>query len=273
MGNREREAQPGLSVAVTTFNSERTLERALSSVRFADEIVVVDSGSTDGTLEIARRFTDRIIRKEFLGYGPQKNLALESCGREWIFILDSDEELSPELAEEVGSVVSGRTAGHLVYTVPRLSCFIDRWMRHSGWYPDRTIRLVRRGSGRFDERAVHEAFVTEHPAGHLSGDLLHHTYVSISDYVQRQDRYSSLAALEVLRTGRRPRITPAGMALTLLRKFLEVYIWKRGFLDGQHGFVAACLAAYSVFLRQAKLWKPEGLSGQDGPPHRNGVST
>jgi len=257
---------PGLSVAVTTFNSERTLHNALASVSFADEIVVVDSGSTDGTLDIARRFTDRIILQEFLGYGPQKNLALESCTRDWIFVLDSDEELSPRLAEEVRAVVSGDISGFRVYSVPRLSRFIDRWMRHGGWYPDRTVRLVGRGTGRFSQSAVHETFVTGHPAGNLTGDLLHHTYASISDYVRRQDRYSSLAARQLMESGRKVRVTPAGMALSLVRKFLEVYIWKRGFLDGQHGFVVACLAAYAVFLRQAKLWKPEDCGGPQRTP-------
>ncbi len=268
----DRPAEPGLSVALTCFNSERTLERALSSVSFADEIVVVDSGSTDSTLEIARRFTDRIIAQEFLGYGPQKNLALEACSREWIFVLDSDEELSPRLAEEVRAVVAGSISGYRVYSMPRLSCFIDRWMRHGGWYPDRVTRLVSRGTGRFSEEAVHETFVTDYPAGNLKGDLLHHTYTSVSDYVLRQDRYSSLAARQILQSGRHPRISSGRMALTLLRKFLEVYVLKRGFLDGQHGFVVACLAAYSVFLRQAKLWKPEECFKADRFPENKGVS-
>lgn len=260
--------RPGLSVSITTCNNETTLDAALSSVRFADEIVVVDSGSTDGTLAIAERCNSRIIRQSFLGYGAQKNFAMDACSHEWVLSLDSDEAVTAELAGEIRQVVCGERTGFEVYSMPRLSRFIDRWMRHGGWYPDRVVRLFRKGTGRFTDHPIHDRFQAQHPVGRLSGDILHYTYDSISDYVQRQNRYTSLTAAGTLAEGRHTRITAPGLAWDLLRKFLEVYVLKRGFLDGRYGFVVSCLAAYGVFLRQTKVWKPEqtgAVAGNNTP--------
>lgn len=251
----------GLSVAIITKNEEKHLPRALESVKFADEIVIIDSGSTDGTLEIARAFTDKVIQRGWPGYGAQKNAALENCSREWVLSLDADEELTSALATQIQQVVRGGTGGFDLYAFPRLSLFVDKWMRHGGWYPDRQTRLLRSGAGRFAERKVHECIVSDRPVGNLSGDLLHYSYESIADYIDRMNRYSTLAAEMILEGGKPHRVTSPGLAWSLARKFLEVYVLKRGFLDGRHGFLVSCLAAYGVFLREAKVWKPAGRHG------------
>jgi glycosyltransferase involved in cell wall biosynthesis len=253
---------PGLSVAIITKNEEKHLRRALESVRFADEIVVVDSGSTDQTLDIAREFNCRIFERDWPGYAAQKNFALEQCTRQWVFSLDADEQLTPELEAEVLSVVEGGTSAFELYTMPRLSLFIDKWMRHGGWYPDRQLRLLKNGAGRFIDRPVHECIVSDKPAGRLHSDILHYSYESLEDYIDRMNRYSSLGAAQILSKPGRVRVSLWSLALVLPRKFLEVYVWKRGFLDGRHGFIVSCLAAWGVFLRQAKVWKPE--SNGDG---------
>jgi len=247
----------GLSVAIITKNEERDLPVALASVGFADEIVVVDSGSSDRTLEIAAEAGAKIVRYPWQGYAAQKNLAIDHCTQEWVLSLDADECLSAELAEDVARVVSGETQGFDYYSVPRLSLFVDRWMRHSGWYPDRQLRLFRRGRGHFADRKVHEAIVPDGPVGRLAGDLLHYSFRSVSDYVDRMNRYSSLGAQMLRESGRAGSSGRMALGWVLVRKFLEVYVLKRGFLDGTHGFVVSCLAAYTVFLRTAKLWRPE----------------
>lgn len=251
----QSQPEPGLSVAIITLNEEKNLPRALRSVPFADEVVMVDSGSTDGTVALARDHGARVIQRPWPGYGQQKNFALEQARCEWVLSLDADEALSPELSAEIRQVVSGERTGFDCYAMPRLSMFIDRWMRHGGWYPDRQIRLIRKGAAKFSERPVHERIETALPVGELQGDLLHYSYESISDYIRRHDVYSTLGARIRLESGRPGWTSVAGLAATLAAKFLEVYVWKRGFLDGRHGFIVACLAANSVFVRQCKIWE------------------
>ena len=245
----------GLSVAIITRNEEKHLARTLQSARFADEIIVVDSGSTDETLSIAREHGCCIFDRDWPGYGAQKNFAIDQASREWVLCLDADEEVSPELARSVADVVSGEKSGYDIYSFPRLTLFIDRWMRHGGWYPDRQIRLIRSGAAQFTDRRVHESIVTDRPVAKLRGDLLHYSYASVEDYVARMNSYSTLAAEEALARDR--RVSSLNLATALPRKFLEVYVYKQGFLDGRHGFVAAWLSAYGVFLRYAKIRWPE----------------
>lgn len=246
----------GLSVAIITKNEEKHLARTLQSVRFADEIIAVDSGSTDATLSIAREHGCRIYERDWPGYGPQKNFAIDQASCEWVLCLDADEEVSPELAQSIAAVVSGEKTGYEFYSFPRLTLFIDRWMRHGGWYPDRQIRLLRRGAARYNDHPVHEAIVPRGPVGRLSGDLLHYSYESVEDYVRRVDTYSRLAAESDIRRGRR-RPPACSLVWAVAEKFVEVYVYKRGFLDGRHGFVVAGLAAWGVFLRTARVRWPE----------------
>lgn len=248
-----------LSVAIITYNEEEILEQALKSASFADEIVVVDSGSTDATVRIAEWHGARVIHNDWPGFGAQKNLAMEHCTGDWIFVLDADECITPELAEEVQQVIRGTITGFDAYSIPRKSQFIDRFMRWGGWYPDRQLRLVRKGAGRYSLRPVHECIECEGPVGKLQGDLLHYSYASVSDYIERMNRYSSLSAEVTLAglEGRQARFGSFFLAGKLAAKFLEVYILKRGFLEGRHGFVVSCLAAFGLFLRYCKVVWPE----------------
>lgn len=247
----------GLTATLVCYNEEKNIRRVLESVRFADEIVVVDSGSTDATLEIAREFTDRIFVRAWPGFSAQKNFALEQASNEWILCMDADEEVTPALAGQIRDVVEGARTGYRFYSMPRLTRFVDRWMRHGGWYPDRQVRLLQKGAGVYNDHPVHAAIVPDEPVGKLRGDILHYSFESISDYVERMNSYSSTMARMLLDRPRPPRSGPLRLGGALARKFLEVYVLKRGFLDGGYGFVVACLGAYTVFLRQAKVWRPE----------------
>lgn len=240
-----------LSVVVVTKDEEECLRRCLESAAWADELVVVDGESHDKTLEIAREFTDRVYSRTWPGFAAQKNFALAQATGDWILSLDADEEVSAELREEIaGVLVQGDRAG---YRVPRRNVFWGRWIRHGGLYPDWQLRLFRRGRGRFVERAVHESIVVDGEVGRLRGPLVHRSYENVSEFVIRSDRYSSLAAEEWVRSGRRARL--ADLVLAPAGRFLSMYVVRRGFLDGWRGFLLAVLYAYYVFIRSAKVWE------------------
>ena len=243
---------PRLSVAVITLNEAHQLRRCLESTAWADELVVVDAESQDKTVQVAREFTDRVLVRPWAGFAAQKNFALDQCAGEWILSLDADEEAAPELRAEIMTTIAGAQA-HDGYAVRRQNVFLDRWIRHGGLYPDWQVRLFRRGRGRFEERAVHESVSVKGSLGRLSGHLVHRSYEGVSDFVERANRYSSLAAEQMIREGRRVR---AGeLVLKPLGRFLSMYLLRRGFLDGRRGLLLASLYAYYVFMRSAKVWE------------------
>jgi glycosyltransferase involved in cell wall biosynthesis len=243
---------PRLSVAVITLNEAHRLRRCLESTAWADELVVVDAESSDKTVQVAREFTDRVIVRPWAGFAAQKNFALEHCAGEWVLSLDADEEAAPELRAEIMTEIAGAHA-HDGYALRRQNVFLDRWIRHGGLYPDWQVRLFRRERGRFDERAVHESVSVTGSLGRLDGHLVHRSYESVSDFVERANRYSSLAAEQMIREGRRMR---AGELLARpLGRFLSMYLLRGGFLDGRRGLLLASLYAYYVFMRSAKVWE------------------
>ena len=241
-----------LSVCIVTLNEEEGLRACLESVAWADEIVVVDAESSDKTALIAREFTDRVVVRPWAGFAAQKNFALDQCAGEWILSLDADEEAAPELRAEIMATIAGAQA-HDGYAVRRQNVFLDRWIRHGGLYPDWQVRLFRRGRGRFEERSVHESVSLTGSLGRLSGHLVHRSYEGVSDFVERANRYSSLAAEQMIREGRRVR---AGELIGKpLGRFLSMYLLRGGFLDGRRGLLLAALYAYYVFMRSAKVWE------------------
>ena len=248
--------RPPLSVAVITLNEEARLGPCLASVAgWADEIVVVDSGSADRTVEVARAFTNQVSAHPFQGYGAQKNLALARCRHEWVLSLDADERVTPELRAEIDRVL-GREPAETGFAVPRRNLFGGVWLRHGGLYPDYQLRLLRRAASRFRDPAVHESAETAGPTGRLQAALVHESYQGVADFVARANRYSDLAARE-LAAGRRP----GGVAALLVRpawRFFSMYVVRRGFLDGRPGLVVAVLYAYYVFLRAAKAQERAG---------------
>lgn len=241
-----------LSVTVICLNEAATIQDCLESVRWADEIIVCDSGSTDGTLEICRAYTERVFTDPWRGFAAHKNLAIERATSDWILSLDADERVTPALAQEIQTVLRDRHAAD-GYTVPRRNYFLGQWIRHGGWYPDRTVRLFRRGRGEFLPRAVHEAVRVEGRTDHLQAPVEHYSYRSVSAYLQRMDRYSALAAEELWIGGRRTRVTD--LCLRPPATFLRMFVLQQGFRDGTAGLVLASLYAAQTLAKYVKLWE------------------
>jgi glycosyltransferase involved in cell wall biosynthesis len=235
-----------LSVTVIALNQEANIGDCLKSVSFADDIVVVDTGSTDRTVEVARAYTDRVLTTSWQGFGRTKNFALDQARGEWVFSLDTDERVPPALKDEIQTVVkaNGPLAG---YRVPRKNYFCGRWIRHLGWYPDYTLRLFRRDQGRFRDREVHEEVLVAGPVGNLKTPLEHYSYRSVSEYVTRMDRYARLAAVELAKRGRRP--FPGELVFRPFFTFLHLYVIRQGFLEGTTGYALAILMSTYNFLK------------------------
>ena len=241
-----------LTVTIITRNESANLADALESVRWADEVVVVDAESTDDTVTLARRVTDRVIVRPWPGYVAQKNFAAEQARHDWILSLDADERVSPDLAGEIRSRLA-TDPGEAGFRVPRVSHYLGRWLRSTDWYPDYQLRLYDRRRARWEGQHVHESVKADGPVGTLRGDLLHHPYRDISHHLQTIDRYTTLAARQAAERGRR------ASALDVLVRppiaFLRNYVLRRGFRDGAPGLVVSLLNSHYVLLKFAKLWE------------------
>jgi glycosyltransferase involved in cell wall biosynthesis len=263
-----------LSVAIITLNEETNLARTLESVRWAQEIVILDSGSADRTAEIAQSFGAKFFLQDWLGFGAQKNAALEKCRGDWLLSLDADEELSPELQREIQAITQGETSPiSNGYTLRRRNFFLGRWLRHGGMYPDAKLRLIRRslfesGAARFAERLVHEDIVYAGSTVQLRGDLLHHAYPTIEGYVEHQRRYAELAG-EMIHLEERSREKPhtgAWFAMqTLLNPYFTFfynYILRGGFMDGRPGLIYHAYHSCYISWKYAKAWQLSKSKGR-----------
>ena len=237
---------PRLSVFIITRNEEKKIRRCLESVRWADEIVVVDSGSRDRTLSVCREFTDKVSSREFRDYADQKNHALSLTTGDWALSLDADEEMTPPLKEEILSV-TGSAQAHDAYRIARRSRIFGRWMRFTGTQHDRPIRLWKKGRAHF-EQPVHEMVRVQGTTGCLKNRLLHYTYDSLKDYMERLNRYTTMEAGLLKPGGSGISWKPAAM-------FLKLYFWEKGFADGPQGFFFSVLSAFYVFMKHAKSWE------------------
>ena len=242
-----------LSVVVVTLNEENRIRECLESVAWADELIVVDAESRDKTAAIARELTDHVFVRPWPGFAAQKNFGLAQAHGDWILSLDADEVVSAALRAQIEAIVAG-DSDRAGYAVPRRNVFWDRWIRHGGLYPDRQMRLFRRGRGRFVERSVHESAQVDGLVGQLAGHLEHRSYRDVADFLERADRYSTLAAAEWLAAGRRSRPILDLVGRPVAR-FLGMYVARAGFLDGWRGFLLAVLYGYYVFMRSAKVWE------------------
>lgn len=241
-----------LSVIVITKNEEAAIARCLDSVRFADEIIVVDSGSTDRTVALAEAAGAKVtVTADWPGFGPQKNRALALAGGDWVFSIDADEWVEPALAEEIRSAVS-RAGDVVAYELPRSSSFCGREMRHSGWWPDHILRLFRRDRARFSDDIVHERVVADGPVGRLSHPLRHESFVNLHEVVDKMNRYSTAGAQ--MRTTRGKGGSVSGAVLHGFWAFLRTYVLRAGFLDGREGFVLAVANAEGTYYRYLKAW-------------------
>jgi glycosyltransferase involved in cell wall biosynthesis len=246
-----------LSVVVITLNAEAHVERCLKSVSWADDIVVLDSGSTDRTRDIAQSLGARVFNEEWRGFGPQKRRVTELALHDWVLSLDADEGLSEKAALELRHLLEyepDRLAAHDAFRFPRISFHLGRWIRHGGWYPDWQMRLYDRRRTGWSDDVLHEKVVAS-SFGTFKNPIEHWVFKDAADQVQTNNRYSTLGAEQLLKKGR--RFSLFNLIVKPKVKFFETYIWKRGFLDGMPGFIIAVGAAYSVFLRWAKLWEIE----------------
>jgi len=238
-----------ISATIIAFNEERNLPRAIESLRCADEILVVDSGSTDRTVEIAEKLGARVVENPWLGYAKQKNLAAENAAYDWILSLDADESLSEALEGEIWRLKKNGPQFD-AYTMPRLAQYLGRWIHHSGWYPDRKVRLYNRKNACWQGEFVHESVKVDGRVGHFESNLLHFTCDSLSEHLKVMDRYTTLAAEQLLAIGEKP--TWGRLIFEPPWTFFSTYVLKAGFLDGIEGLAIANMAALYNFVKYAK---------------------
>ena len=243
---------PKLSVTIITKNEAANIGAALESVAWADELIVVDSGSTDETVGIARRYTDRVSSREWEGYGAQKNHAAGLAEHDWILSLDADERVSPALAVEVRERLA-REPPHPGYRIPRVTSYLGRWIRSTDWYPDYQLRLYDRRAARWNARSVHESVSTDGTVGRLRNELHHYAYRNLSDHLATIDRYTTLAAHQMHAQGRRAGWLDVGLHPPVA--FCRNYALRLGFRQGLPGLIVSLMNSYYVFLKFAKLWE------------------
>ena len=253
-----------LSVAIITLNEEANLSRTLASVQFADEAIVLDSGSTDATLEIARSFKNtKVFCEEWKGFSQQKNSAIEKCAGTWVLSLDADEELSSELQTEIRLLLIGEPRAD-AYMLRRRNLFLGRWIRHGGYYPDAKLRLFRHHAAnfappaRFTERPVHETITFEGKLETLHHDLIHHAYPTIESYIEHMDRYSTLGAQIVIERGKTSRSWMAfywNVVAVPTFTFTWNYLFRLGFLDGREGLLLHLYHSTYTSWKYAKAWQ------------------
>jgi len=242
--------RPLLSVIIITKNEQDNILDCLESVKWADEIIVVDSGSTDKTEEICRKYTDKFYVKDWPGFGIQKQRALELASHKWVLSVDADERVTSELRDEIINKIT-QNSNISGYLIPRLSNYLGKDIRHSGWYPDYILRLVKKQEAYFTKDIVHEKMVVDGSIGKLSNHFLHYPYKDISHHLQKINTYSSLSAKKMFDNGKR-----VGWSMVVFKAifgFVRAYIFKRGFLDGWPGLVVSISTGLSAYLKYLKL--------------------
>lgn len=243
---------PKLTVTVITRDEGENIGACLASVAWADEIVVVDSGSTDETVAIARRQSARVEVRPWPGYGAQRNYAASIAAHDWILSIDADERVPPQLAAEIRTLLASEPERR-GYRIPRLTWYLGRWIRGTDWYPDYQLRLYDRRAGQWDSRRVHESIALNGEAGLLQHDLQHFAYRNISDHLATIDRYTTLAAEQWAEEGR--HVPLAGVIFYPPFAFLRNYVLRGGFKEGTAGLLVSVLNSYYVFLKMAKSWE------------------
>ncbi|MBY0469973.1 glycosyltransferase family 2 protein [bacterium] len=245
--------RPKVSVTIITRNEESNLPRVIKSVDWADEILVVDSGSTDGTVALARKLGARVLENVWSGYGQQKNFAQKNATYDWILNLDADEELTSDSRQEILTELESVGTDTKGFSFPRKSFYQGKWIRHGGWYPNYLVRLTDRRFSGWTEPFVHEQLAVKGLVKKLNHPIYHHTLNGVEEQVLTNLRFSQLGARDQLRRGKKPSLFR--LIFKPIGKFVETYFLKRGLLDGLPGFVIAVNAAYSMFLKQAFLFE------------------
>lgn len=248
-----------VSVAIITRDAAADLDRCLGALGFADEIVVLDQGSTDDTAAVCVRHGAALHQGRWEGFGRTKQRAVALCRNRWVLSIDTDEVVTPELAAAITALPDA--PAEAAFTINRLSRFLGRWIRHSGWHPEHVVRLFDRERAGFDDKTVHEAVQARGPVGRLPGLVHHYTYESMEQYIDKINRYTTLAAAELHAAGRRS--TPLGAALRAQAAFWRKWVLQRGVLDGGPGLVLSLASAFTVLAKYVKLWR---LAGQGKEP-------
>ncbi len=238
-----------ISAVIIARDEEHAIADCLQSVSFADEIVLVDSGSKDDTPSIAKRFGARVIHQDWLGFGAQKQFAVDQASHDWILSIDADERISPELRASILQAVIAPKAK--AFDMPRRNRFMGRWLRHGEGYPDYNLRLFHRDHARWSDDAVHEHVLAGGPVQHLRGDLLHESEDGIEDYLRKQNDYTSLQAQILFDAGK--RASAVKLVMSPLLRFVKFYFFRRGFLDGAPGLVHISIGCFNSFSKYAKL--------------------
>ena len=238
-----------ITATIITLNEERNIARAIESLRCSDEILIVDSGSTDRTVELAEKLGVRVIEAGWRGFAGQKNWAAEQAAYDWILSLDADEALSEALESEILNLKKTGPR-YDAYTMPRLARYLGRWILHSGWYPDRKVRLYHRHKAKWVGSFVHETVHVSGRLGHLESNLLHFTCDSLSEHLRTLDRYTTLAAQEV--AARKMKVPLSRLIVDPAWTFVKTYFIQCGFLDGLEGLIIAYMAAFYTFLKYSK---------------------
>lgn len=248
-----------ISACITACDEEQNIRRCLESVKWCDEIVVVDSFSKDRTIDICREYTDRVVQHEWLGYIGQKNLIRGMARYPWVLFVDADEEVSPALREEIGTLFESGTGAYAGFQFPRMVYYLGRWIRHGEWYPDIKLRLFRKDLGRSEGQEPHDRVAVNGPVKTLKAPLHHYTYNDIWEHLETMNRFSTITAQEKFRLGERFRWREF-----LFRpgwRFIKAYFLKRGLLDGPPGLVIALISMFGVYMKYAKLWELEHRKG------------
>ncbi len=238
-----------VSVAIITLNAASQLAACLDSVRFADELVIIDSGSTDGTQALAEARGARVIQQPWLGFGPQKQFAVDAASHDWVLCLDADERVSPELRASIENALSAPSTA--AFRFPRCNRFLGRYLKYGEGYPDWSLRLFDRRHARWSDDAVHEKVIADGAIGQLSGDLLHDSAESLANYLTKQNRYTTLAAEMAVAAGKRSSL--GRLALSPLVRFIKFYFIRQGFRDGLPGLIHIAIGCFNSFLKYAKM--------------------
>ena len=245
-----------LSVTLITFNEEKRVRAALESVKWADEIVVIDSFSTDQTVAICREYTAKVYQIAWRGYVEQKNIATARAAHDWILNIDADEVVSAELAAEIQQTLAAPAC--VGYFMPRRTYYLGDWIRHCGWYPDAKLRLFDKRAGKWVGQALHEKAQVTGATAHLRSALEHYTYEDITDHLKTINNFTSIAASQ--KTG---SVSGAGILLRTVAAFLKKYLLKQGFRDGTRGVIVCLLSAFTVAVKYAKLWERQHVINKD----------
>ncbi len=262
-----------ISAFIVCCNEERQIRRCLESVKWCDEIVIVDSGSKDQTLEICREYTRKITYQEWRGYVLQKRFALEQCSSEWVLNIDADEEVSPELRDEILAILArdasqGKTGAN-GYLINRVIFFLNRWWRKGGWHPEFRLRLCRRSQTTWGGEDPHEKASVLGSVDRCKSELRHYSFTDLADYVRRMNTLTSNATTTLKRRGSQP--TLVAVIFRPIARFLKFYVSKRGYREGLAGFIVAMIEAYAVLLKYAKLWEDVNELSKHTPDEHSGI--